>query len=260
MRNMMFSSKLFTGWVLASVLAVPLFSANLPAAESSEHKPLNVLLITSGCCHDYDFQGKALQLAAEKAGVKVAWTVVSKGGTGTQAKIDLYESPDWADGFDLVVHNECFAGTKDPEYIRRITAAHQAGVPAVVIHCAMHTYRDTKIDDWREFLGVTSRRHEHQARYGVEVQTADHPIMREFPEPYTMPMDELYVIEKVWPNTTVLATSKSQVDGKSYPVIWTNQYGKARVFGTTYGHSKDTFQDDEYLALLVRGMQWAVDQ
>lgn len=245
---------------LFSLLAIALTTGGVRADEPAVIPTINILLITSGCCHDYDFQAEALQLAAEKAGVKAVWTVVAKGGTGMEAEIDLYESPDWAAGFDVVVHNECFAGTKDPDYIRRITSAHHAGVPAVVVHCAMHTYRDTDIDDWREFLGVTSRRHEHQARYGVVVQDADHPIMREFPEPYTSPMDELYVIEKVWPNTTVLATSKSQVDGRSYPVIWTNLYGKARVFGTTYGHSKETFQDDEFLAMLVRGIQWAAEK
>jgi type 1 glutamine amidotransferase len=232
-------------------------AADATKASATTDETLNILLITSGCCHDYDFQAKSLQLAAVKAGVKAVWTVVSEGGTGTDAKIDFYQSADWAKGFDVVVHNECFAATTDPEYIRRITSAHHAGVPAVVIHCAMHTYRDAKVDDWREFLGVTSRRHEHQAHYGVEIVQADHVIMKEFPEPYTTPMDELYVIEKVWPNTTVLATSKSQKTGESHPVVWTNQYGKARVFGTTYGHSRETFEDEAYLALLVRGIQWA---
>ncbi len=224
---------------------------------TSDNAPINVLLITSGCCHDYDFQSKSLQLAAEKTGVKIVWTVVSEGGKGTDAEIDFYDNPDWASGFDVVVHNECFASTTTPEYIRKITTAHQKGVPAVVIHCAMHTYRDAKIDDWREFLGVTSRRHEHQAHYGVEVVNAEHPVMREFPEPYATPMDELYVIEKVWPNTTVLAKSKSQVTDQWHPVVWTNQYGDARVFGTTYGHSRETFEDETYLAMLVRGMVWA---
>ena len=122
-------------------------------------KPLKVLLITGGCCHDYTFQTKALQQAAKKHALAIEWTVVNEGGRGTSAKIDLYDDPDWAAGFDVVVHNECFANTKDPEYVQRITAAHHAGANAVVIHCAMHTYRAATIDDWREFLGVTSRRH-----------------------------------------------------------------------------------------------------
>ena len=70
-------------------------------------------------------------------------------------------------------------------------------------------------------------------------------------------MDELYVIEKVWPGTTVLATSKSEKTGESHPVFWTNQYGKARVFGTTYGHSNETFEDIVFLEALTSGTLWA---
>ena len=64
------------------------------------------------------------------------------GGKSTSAQIDLYNDPNWADGYDAVIHNECFAKTTDPDYIRKITQAHREGVPAVVIHCAMHTYRN----------------------------------------------------------------------------------------------------------------------
>lgn len=238
-------------------LGLTVSSAVGETSRADEPDPLNVLLITSGCCHDYDFQAKAMQLATEKAGIPAVWTVVNEGGKGTEAEIDFYGKDDWSKGFDVVVHNECFAKTTNPEYIRSITQVHKAGVPAVVIHCAMHTYRDADIDDWREFLGVTSRRHEHQARYGIKIAAPEHPIMRDFPEAHTSAMDELYVIEKVWPNTTVLATSDSQKTGKTNPVIWINQYGDARVFGTTYGHSRETFEDDVYLETLVRGMLWA---
>ena len=70
-------------------------------------------------------------------------------------------------------------------------------------------------------------------------------------------MDELYVIEKLWPQAKALATSVSEKDGKTYPVAWINQYGKARVFGTTYGHSDDTFRDPVFLGYLSRGVLWA---
>ena len=64
-------------------------------------------------------------------------------------------------------------------------------------------------------------------------------------------------LEKLWPNTKVLASSVSEKDQKLYPVMWTNKYGKARVFGTTYGHSKDTFADEVFLNVLSRGIQWS---
>jgi type 1 glutamine amidotransferase len=49
----------------------------------------------------------------------------------------------------------------------------------------------------------------------------------------------------------------SEQDGKTYPIAWTNQYGKARVFGTTFGHSDDTFRDPVFLGLVSRGVLWA---
>ena len=211
---------------------------------------------TGGCCHNYPFQAQALKEAVAKL-AQADWTVVNEGGTGTQAMIPLYDDPNWAKGYDVVVHNECFADTKSPEYVRKITAAHHAGVPAVVIHCAMHTYRATDIDDWREFLGVTSRRHDHQGLYPVKKVEPKHSILKGMPDAWVTPKDELYVIEKLWPNARALATSVSEQDGKTYPVAWINQYGKGRVFGTTFGHSDDTFREAAFLNLVARGLLWA---
>lgn len=225
------------------------------AGETTES--LKVLLVTGGCCHDYDFQTRAMQDAAKKFGVAIDWKVVNDGGTGTSAEIDLYDDADWAKGFDVVVHNECFAKTTNPEYIKRITKAHYEGANGVVIHCAMHTYRDAEIDDWRQFLGVTSKHHEHQSNYAVRVESGDHPIVKHVPADYKTAMDELYIIKKVWPNTKVLATSVSEKTGKLQPVMWTNRYGKSRVFGTTYGHSNATFEDEVFLKCVVNGIVWA---
>ena len=239
--------------LLTAGLWLASFSTTL-AADST--KPLRALLITGGCCHNYKLQSEALTNAVAKLAT-VEWTVVNEGGTGTKAEIPLYAKPGWAQSYDVVVHNECFADTTNHQYIRQITSAHKAGVPAVVIHCAMHTYRGTDIDDWREFLGVTSRRHDHQSRYAVKKVTPDHPIVKGIPDDWKTPMDELYVIDKLWPNAKALATSVSEKDGKTYPVAWINQYGQARVFGTTYGHSDDTFRDPVFLDYVSRGMLWA---
>ncbi len=249
---------------LASVFAFALVAAPRCHAQAPSATPaadsIRVLLVTGGCCHDYDFQTKALQLAVKEHGIQAAWTVVNEGGNGTTAEIDFYNNENWASGYDVVIHNECFADTTDADYIRRITNAHRRGVGAVVIHCAMHTYRSATIDDWRQLLGVTSRRHDHQSHYPIEVVAADHPIMKDFPAHHTSAMDELYIIEKTWPTTQVLATSKSEADGKSYPVYWTNQFDKARVFGTTYGHSNETFEDPVFLGAVARGIQWAAER
>ena len=81
--------------------------------------------------------------------------------------------------------------------------------------------------------------------------------MREFPSTWTTPMDELYVIEKLWPSAHALAKSKSEADGNEYPCIWTNDYHGTRVFGTTFGHGNATWSDPVYLAYVARGVLWA---
>lgn len=241
--------------ILLLVVGTILAGGSLTAF-AADQKPLRALLVTGGCCHNYPFQSQQLTNAVAKL-TPTVWTVVMEGGNGTRAEISLYDNPDWAKGYDVVVHNECFADTTNQTYIRKITSAHKAGVPAVVIHCAMHTYRSADIDDWREFLGTTSRRHDHQSKYPVKPVEPAHPILKGVATDWVTPMDELYVIEQLWPTAKALATSVSERDGKSYPVAWINQYGKARVFGTTYGHSDDVWRDPNFLTLVSRGTLWA---
>lgn len=245
---------------LSGLAAVCFLAATLVPVSAAEKlyagKPIRALLITGGCCHNYKFQSDTMTNGISKQ-ADVEWTVVHEGGSGTRAQIDLYNNPDWARPYDVIVHNECFADTDDAEYVRKITAAHKAGKPAVVIHCAMHTYRAARFDDWREFLGVTSRHHEHQSKYPVKVVAGDHPVMKGFPGNWVTPMDELYIIEKLWPGAKALASSVSEKTGKAQPVVWVNDYQGTRVFGTTYGHSDETFRDPVFIDLLARGVVWA---
>ena len=239
--------------LLGALLSLPLLSCAADRLYSG--KPLRGLIITGGCCHNYPFQAQCLTDGIGKR-VNSQWTVVNEGGNGTRGEIDLYKNSDWAKNFDVVIHNECFADTDSADYVRRITAVHKAGKPAMVIHCAMHTYRAAAFDDWREFLGVTSRRHDHQSRYPVTVVVGTHPVMKGFPSNWVSPMDELYIIEKLWPGAKALATSVSEQSGQAQPVVWVNDYHGTRVFGTTFGHSDETFRDPVFIELLARGFAW----
>jgi hypothetical protein len=124
----------------------------------------------------------------------------------------------------------------------------------------MHSYRVAEIDDWREFLGVTSRRHDHQSRYSVRPLDSAHPALNNFPATWLTPLDELYIVEKLWPTATALAVSTSEKDGKDHPVIWTNNYHGARVFGTTFGHGNATWEDPVFQTLLAHGFLWAASR
>jgi hypothetical protein len=129
----------------------------------------------------------------------------------------------------MVVHNECFGGVEDPEFVRGIVNAHvEHAVPAIVIHCSMHSYRNSPAaDSWRAFLGVTSRRHE-KSKHSLRVEATEvgkqHPILSAMGDTWETPNGELYIIEKVWPETQVLAKVHSEETGKEEPVIWTNEH------------------------------------
>ncbi len=86
---------------------------------------------------------------------------------------------------------------------------------------------------------------------------ASHPIMKDWGPAWQNPAGELYWIEKVWPSAHPLATSKNQEKGNDEVCVWTNEYQKARVFGTTLGHHNETVSDPKYLELLTNGVLWA---
>ena len=127
-----------------------------PNATASD-RPIQALLVTGGCCHDYDRQKRILTRGISGR-ANVRWTVVHQGGTTTDTAIPLYDNPDWAEGFDIVVHNECFSDVKDLAFVDRILRPHREGVPAILIHCAMHCYR-VGGDRWFELVGLESPGH-----------------------------------------------------------------------------------------------------
>jgi type 1 glutamine amidotransferase len=219
---------------------------------------VRALVISGGCCHDYPTQNQVVVETLSRV-LPVDWTVVYEGGTDRIGHQPTYANPDWAKGFDIVVHNECFGMNTDESLLRRIVEPHRNGIPAVVVHCSMHSYRTAaNADVWREFVGVTSTRHTSAHRIAVKVTPGVDPLLAGWGADWTTPTDELYVIEKVWPGARPLATAVSPEAGRAeYPVIWLNNYQGARVFVTTLGHGP-SWNDPVFQDLLVRGFHWAL--
>lgn len=244
----------------AAIAAALLLSPRAFTRETRAGKPLKALLITGGCCHDYTNQKKILSEGVS-ARANVEWKIVQEGGTSTKHKVSIYEDPNWADGYDVIVHNECFAEVSDPVFIAKVYNAHKNGKPAVVVHCTMHTFRDLKTEDWHEFLGVSTNHHGRQHPLDVKTLKADHPIMKGFPSQWVTGNEELYQIDKVLPNTTVLAEAKAEDGNKrENALIWINTFGKGKVFGTTLAHNNSTMSDPVFLDMFTRGLLWATDK
>jgi uncharacterized protein len=229
------------------------------AAMGAEGKPLQALLITGGCCHDYNHQ-KVIIPEGVSQRANVEWKIVHEGGSSTDHRVSIYENPNWAAGYDVVVHNECFADINDAAFVENVLKPHREGTAAVVIHCSMHTFRAMKTNTWREFLGVTSTHHGPQQPLDIKNLQPANTIMKDFPAVWTTGKEELYAIDKLWPNATALAQAYALDNKKDHPVIWINTYGKGRVFGTTLAHNNVTMQHTNYLNMLTRGLLWACNK
>lgn len=236
-----------------AALALSLLAFTVHAADP---KPLHALMICGGCCHDYEHQKKILSEGISSR-ANVVWTIVHEGGDTRDHKVSIYEKADWAKGYDVVLHNECFGYVEDVSFVERIAAAHAGGVPAVVLHCSTHSYRKADTDEWRKVIGQTSMSHEKKRDLLVKNIKPEHPVMKGFPAEWPDKQDELYKNEKLWPNFIPLAQAYGQDTKKDHFVIWVNTVGKGKVFGTTLGHENATMSDPVYLDLVTRGLLWA---
>lgn len=249
-------------FVVASWSTTTLHPSLFAQETQTQEKPIKAMLITGGCCHDYEQQKKIItEGISARSKIKIDWTVVHQGGSTTDTKIPLFENKDWAKGYDIVIHNECFAKIDDKDWVERVLKPHREGVNAIVIHCAMHTFRDLKSNEYRDFLGVESRSHGPHHSFKVENLEPADPIMKGFGKDWETPMGELYYVNNIGGKATPLARALSSGGRKKQEVcIWKNQYGKSRVFGTTIGHHNETMSTPKYLNFLTRGFLWAVDR
>jgi len=249
-----------------SILCVPALVFTLSAAEpvysdpsQPKAEPVKALMITGGGYHDYKKQQHIISKGVS-ARVNVKWTIAFENPKSGLPSI--YSNPDWAKGYDVIVHNECHARFKDPEVINKIVKAHlDNAVGVVMVHCAMHTFRDTSTKEWDKLVGVQSRR--HGPKFPIKVVNAkpEHPIMKAFPESWTSPQGELYI------TTPLKGTIPLGIGGKpgnpkvkKQVCVWASTYGKTKTFGITLGHHNVTVEQKTYLDLLSRGILWTCDK
>jgi hypothetical protein len=245
--------------IAALVMAGIAFIPSLHA----ETKPLKALLITGGCCHDYATQKEILKKGIE-ARANIIVDQIHTDNTTVKPDLPIYGFPEYANGYDVVIHDECAAGITDVETIAGVLAPHKKGTPGVNLHCAMHSYRFGDFKKpveagaanaaWFEYLGLQSSGHGPQKPIDIIHTDKEHPITKTLVD-WTTGNEELYNNIKVFDTAHVLAKGK-QGDQEAV-VTWTNDYKGTKVFNTTIGHNNFTVEDPRYLDLVTRGLLWA---
>jgi len=254
-------------------VALAVLTCLTSAGQAAEPPSLRILLVSGGCCHDYASQKGILKKGLEERLNVVVDQLYTPDGS-THPPLPILGHPDYAKGYDLIIHDECGADISDPATVESVLKPHRDGLPGVNLHCAMHSYRignpnqpvtpGTPHGLWFEYLGLQSSGHGAQAPIAIHFEK-DKPVTRGLSDWTTM-NEELYNNVHIFASAQPLAKGEQMTkrrDGTSTTsnvvVAWTNEYGpnKARVFSTTIGHNNATVGDARYLELVARGVLWA---
>ena len=130
----------------------------------------------------------------------------------------------------------------------------------VILHSAC--IADTQPEPLAERIGLSAQPKRTGYRHGALdlkiVAPPEHPITAGLP-PMIRFIDETY-----WPmigNTNdvqVLATAEEEAQW--WPMMWTFQKGKGRVYGSILGHYSWTYDDPFFRLLVLRALAWVTDE
>lgn len=110
--------------------------------------------------------------------------------------------------------------------------------------------------------------HGEQREYVLTARDSNHPIMKGIPSRWKHGKDELYDRMRGPANVgtlmfTAFALKERGGSGREEPLIFTVDYGKARIFHIMLGHAGDSLEDNPsmqctgFQVLLQRGAEWA---
>lgn len=248
------------------------------SAAAQTPPPIKILLVTGGGFHDYPKQRQILEAGLKariNATVTHAYYDMQPGDPPRRPKLPIFGNPNYADGYDVVIHTECAGDVNDTPTVKGVLAPHIKGVPGVNLHCAMHTYRSGDRPKpvvvgedralWYEYVGIQSSGHGLQSPITLTLDAPDNPIVKGM-NGWVMPPDELYNNVQHFGVTPLIKGQQKQAATEKeraevFTVAWTHLYGpaKTRVFSMTLAHNESNMTDPRYMDIVARGVLWATN-
>jgi type 1 glutamine amidotransferase len=244
------NERLFWGGFALLACAV-LGSLYATAADDTAKAVKKVLLVTGQDYPGHKWQETAPVLA-EAIGKDPRMQVKVTEDPKTLASPEL-------DGYDAVVLHFMNWEQPDPGEQARANLKRfvEGGKGLVIVHFACGAFQE-----WPEFRNLAGRSYDKTLRphdpfgmFRIEITDPAHPIMKGM-QPFDT-TDELYTCLAGDRPIQILATARSKVDNKDYPMAFVLDYGKGRVFHSPLGHDAASLKNPPVAELFRRATAWA---
>ncbi len=255
---------------------------------SCQSKPIKALVVSGQNNHNWQVSHKVLKQILDNSGLFVTDIELTAPAGGDMSSF----TPDFSQ-YDVVVldyNGDRWPAETDSAFVQYV----RKGGGVVIYHAA-----DNAFSGWEEFnriiaLGGWEGRNEksgpycylkdgelvldnrpghggshgQQREYPMHCRNAKHPITKDLPDNWMHARDEMYdsmrgpanIKDLLYSGTADPATGGS---GREEPLVFTVDYGKARIFHLMLGHCGPTAEDNPamqcvgFQTLLLRGAEWA---
>lgn len=161
-----------------------------------------------------------------------------------------------------------------------IDSYQKRGGGLIVIHMAL---MQGSGEEWSRRIGMAWDRKNNGTKWGVlpspvtltETATKS-PIFQRFPDSFHLADEFYWELRPGSVKITPLVTSSAgeaiankplpgpprieDLDGEAWPVMWTTEVGRGRVFVSGAGHNYFTFNDPYFRIILLRAMAWTMHE
>jgi type 1 glutamine amidotransferase len=239
--------------VLGAIIVFAAGCGQIHAAsvESQGQTPKKKVLIVTGI----DYPGHKWNLTAPVL-VKAIAADKRLDVTTTSEPNDL--ASDKLGDYDVIVLHFMNWEVPDPGPKARanLKDAVQNGTGLVLVHFACGAFQE-----WPEFVELAGRvwdpklrGHDPHGKFTVKIVDDKHPTMKAVKDFETV--DELYTCLAGQVPIKVLATARSKVDDKDYPMAFVLNYGKGRVFHSVLGHDVQALDNPDVGRLYRNACAW----
>jgi len=219
--------------------------------ESQSETPSKKILIVTGIDHPAHEWQKTAPALAEVLREDV------------RMKVDVVEQPEFLAtdkvyDYDIIVVHFMNWEKPTPSQVSRenLQKFVNDGKGLVILHFGCGAFRD-----WPEYSNLAGRiwdpnlrAHDPRGPFSVDIVNKEHPITRGMTSFETD--DELYTCLAGNRPIVLLATARSKVDSKAYPMAFVFNYGRGRVFHCALGHDVKAIENPPAAELLRRGCAW----